>query len=104
MADRIQTDINREIVPLKPNMYAVIMHNDDYTTMDFVVSVLTKIFHKTDEESHKIMMKVHTTGKSIVGIYTYDIAMSKRVQAESYATENEFPLKITVDVETSKIK
>lgn len=85
-------------MPQKPNMYAVIMHNDDYTTMDFVVSALMKIFHKTPEEAHSIMLEVHKTGKSVVGIYTYDIAVSKRIQAEKYAEQNGFPLKITVAV------
>lgn len=80
-----------------PKMYCVIMHNDDYTSMDFVVDVLVKIFHKQLVEATNIMMKIHETGKSIVGTYTYDIAVTKKIASEQMAIAHNFPLKITID-------
>ena len=98
MSYKVQINPDGEVRPKEPNMYAVVMHNDDYTTMDFVVSVLVKIFHKTPAQAHIIMMEVHKKGKSVVGVYPYDIAITKSIQAEKYSEENEFPLKITVEV------
>ncbi|MCX7709425.1 MAG: ATP-dependent Clp protease adapter ClpS [Clostridia bacterium] len=81
----------------KPRMYRVILLNDDYTTMEFVVEVLVTVFHKQVPEATKIMLDVHEKGKGIVGIYTYDIAATKIAQAEEMARENEFPLKAIME-------
>ncbi len=81
----------------KPKQYQVIMYNDDYTTMEFVVEVLTSIFNKPLEEAHKIMMDVHKEGKGIAGIYSYDIAMTKASTAMSLAKEEGFPFKLSVE-------
>lgn len=78
---------------ITPKMYRVILINDDYTTMDFVVNVLTKFFNKTASEATKIMLEVHKKGKGICGIYTYDIAVTKVNQVMKYSRDNEFPLK-----------
>ncbi|TYQ15909.1 UNVERIFIED_CONTAM: ATP-dependent Clp protease adaptor protein ClpS [Acetivibrio alkalicellulosi] len=75
-----------------PKMYRVILLNDDYTTMEFVVEILISIFHKTATEATKIMLDVHEKGKGIVGVYTYDIAKTKIMQVEQIAKEREFPL------------
>ena len=83
----------------RPKMYRVILLNDDYTTMDFVVEVLVKIFHKSAAESTKIMLDVHHKGKGIVGLYTYDIACTKTVQVEEMAKESDFPLKAIMEEE-----
>jgi len=83
----------------KPKMYAVIMHNDDYTTMDFVVEILTQIFNKPAAEASELMMRIHTKGSAVIGIYTYDIAVTKKLLAEQRAEQEEFPLKITIDEE-----
>ena len=80
----------------KPKMYAVIMHNDDYTTMDFVVEVLMKIFRKTIEESTAIMLDIHRKGSRAVQVYTYDIAVTKANMALSMASDRGFPLMVTV--------
>jgi ATP-dependent Clp protease adaptor protein ClpS len=77
----------------EPKMYRVILHNDHYTTMDFVVAVLMKIFHKSAAEATKIMLDVHKKGMGVCGVYTCDIAMTKVAQVDKMAKENVFPLK-----------
>ncbi|MBF0206642.1 MAG: ATP-dependent Clp protease adapter ClpS [Oligoflexia bacterium] len=82
-----------------PKKYRVLLHNDDYTTMEFVVAVLQKIFHKTLQESQDIMINVHRKGVGICGIYTYEIAETKVIQVRRYAKEHGFPLKCTCEPE-----
>ena len=81
----------------EPKMYRVILHNDHYTTMDFVVTVLMKIFHKSAAEATKIMLDVHKKGKGLCGVYICDIAMTKVAQVDKMAKENEFPLKCSYE-------
>ena len=81
----------------KPKQYKVIMFNDDYTTIEFVIEVLVKIFNKKPQEAQKIMMDVHKAGKGIAGIYSYDIAMTKASTAMSWAKEEGFPFKLGVE-------
>lgn len=81
----------------KPKQYKVIMHNDDYTTMEFVIEVLVRIFNKKLEEAQKIMIDVHKAGKGIAGVYSYDIAMTKANTAMSWAKEEGFPFKLSVE-------
>ena len=83
----------------EPEMYTVVLHNDHYTTMEFVVSILRSIFHKPIFEATKIMMDVHKKGKGVAGHYTYDIAATKVVQVREKAKEYEYPLKCTVEKE-----
>ena len=80
-----------------PRMYAVTLYNDDITTMDFVVELLVKIFHKSTADASTIMMQVHQMGKGVAGIYTYDIAVTKKMQADRMATEKGFPLRLSVE-------
>jgi len=80
-----------------PEDYRVILLNDDYTTMEFVVEVLVVIFHKKVEDANKIMMDVHRKGKGIVGQYPWDIAATKAEQVHAAARENEFPLRCIVE-------
>lgn len=80
----------------EPQKYDVIMHNDDITTMDFVVSVLMTIFKKAKEDATRLMMKIHKEGKAVVGTYYYDIAISKTQMATAMARREGFPLNITV--------
>jgi len=82
----------------EPDQYKVIFLNDDYTPMGFVVEVLMVIFHKSIEDANKIMLDVHKKGKGIVGVYTWDIAVTKVEQVHSAAKENEFPLKCIVEI------
>ena len=80
-----------------PRMYAVTLYNDDVTTMDFVVELLVKIFHKNTAEASTVMMQVHQAGKGVAGIYTYDIAVTKKMQADRMAAEKGFPLRLAVE-------
>jgi ATP-dependent Clp protease adaptor protein ClpS len=81
----------------EPDMYKVVLHNDDYTTKEFVVEVLRIVFHKPAIEATRIMMDVHKRGKGIVGVYTWDIAQTKVAQVRQMAKEQEFPLKCSVE-------
>lgn len=81
----------------EPEEYRVILLNDDFTTMEFVVSVLMTIFHKNLPEATKIMIDVHRKGRGIVGEYSYDIAATKIHQVHSLARQMGFPLKCTME-------
>lgn len=81
----------------EPKMYRVLLHNDDYTTMDFVVEVLVCVFHKPAAEATKIMLDVHKKGKGLCGVYTYDIAATKVSLVHRLARKREFPLKCSLD-------
>ena len=81
----------------QPEEYRVILLNDDFTTMEFVVSVLMTVFHKAVPEATRIMLDVHKKGRGIVGVYTYDIAATKVNQVHTLARQNGFPLKCTME-------
>lgn len=81
----------------EPELFNVVLYNDHYTTMEFVVSILRSIFHKPIIEATKIMMDVHRKGKGVVGLYTFDIASTKVAQVLQKAKEYEYPLKCTVE-------
>lgn len=83
----------------KPKQYKVIMYNDDFTTMEFVVAILMDIFNRNIDEANKIMFDVHKSGKGIAGVYPYDIAISKSNKAMLLAKEEDFPFKLTVEEE-----
>ncbi len=80
-----------------PPMYDVVFHNDDVTTMEFVIDVLIRIFRKDRESATRIMLKVHTEGKGVAGTYTYDIAETKAHEAIKLARSHSFPLVITLE-------
>jgi len=83
----------------RPPLYKVILHNDDYTTMEFVVFILKVVFGKKEEEAYIIMRSVHEEGSGVCGIYTYEIAESKAQKVTELARKEEFPLKCTIDKE-----
>jgi ATP-dependent Clp protease adaptor protein ClpS len=77
----------------KPKMYRVILYNDDYTSMDFVVDILMAIFNKPAAEATRIMLDVHKKGTGVCGVYTFDIAISKVNRVHREAQTHEFPLR-----------
>lgn len=83
----------------KPAMYKVLILNDDYTPMEFVIQVLEKFFNKTHQEATEIMMHVHRKGVGVCGIYTYEIAETKVTQVMDFARANEQPLQCTMEKE-----
>ena len=83
----------------EPHQYNVVMHNDDFTTMEFVIMVLKQIFFHTDEKATALMLQIHHSEKAVVGTYTYDIAASKVRKAIELARANNFPLRITIENE-----
>ena len=81
----------------EPSMYKVLLHNDDYTSMEFVVEILLSVFNKSIEDSTMIMLKVHKEGIGICGVYTYEVAETKVDTVNTLAREREFPLKCTLE-------
>ena len=84
----------------KPPMYKVVIFNDDYTPMDFVVDVLCTFFNMNVEKATQIMLKVHTEGKAVCGVYTKDVAETKAEQVNGYSQECEQPLLCNVEVDS----
>ena len=89
--ERQRTDLH------EPKRYKVTIYNDDFTTMEFVVKVLVTVFFKSEAEAEALMLKVHHSDKAVVGIYTYDIAVSKVRKATTMAREAGFPLRLTYE-------
>lgn len=81
----------------EPKMFRVILHNDHYTTMDFVVEVLVKVFHMPPAKAVQVMMDVHKKGAGMCGVYTLDIAITKVGQVHQMAQAREFPLKCSYE-------
>ncbi len=93
----LATQVRKELK--KPNLYRVLLLNDDYTPMEFVVLVLQKIFHKASEEAHRVMWKVHTEGEGLCGVYSYDVAQTKVYQVKALAKKHQHPLECIMEVE-----
>ena len=91
LRERQRTDLK------EPQRYKVIIHNDDFTTMEFVVMILKQVFLKSEEEAQALMLRVHHSDKAVVGIYSYDIAVSKANKATQMAREQGYPLRLTVE-------
>ncbi|OOB76946.1 MAG: ATP-dependent Clp protease adaptor ClpS [Epulopiscium sp. Nuni2H_MBin003] len=96
MATEYKQQLNNKLKIKQPKKYMAIMYNDDYTTMEFVVSILEDIFLKSSEEAYSIMMNVHKKGSGIAGIYPVDIALTKINKSMLLAKENNFPFKMTI--------
>jgi ATP-dependent Clp protease adaptor protein ClpS len=93
----LATQKKRKVEKIRP--FKVVLHNDDYTTMEFVVHVLMKFFHKSETEATHIMLSVHHKGHGVAGLYSKDVAETKVAQVQDYAKENEMPLRLTVEPE-----
>jgi ATP-dependent Clp protease adaptor protein ClpS len=83
----------------KPPLYRVLLHNDDFTTMEFVVEVLRNVFQKSEGDSFRIMWAVHTQGVGVAGVYTYEIAEMKVEKVTQMARASEYPLLCTMEEE-----
>jgi ATP-dependent Clp protease adaptor protein ClpS len=100
---RRETEFDHELVTetkkklKKPPLYKVLLHNDDYTTKEFVVQVLQYVFHKEHTEAVQIMLHVHKKGIGVAGVYTYEIAETKVTLVEGLARQHEYPLKCTME-------
>ena len=93
--------VRERIVPKKqtPDLYKVLLLNDDYTTMDFVVEILETVFHKQPAEAFRIMMMVHTQGKGLCGLYPHEVAETKVETVVERAREQGFPLRAAMEPE-----
>ncbi len=96
---KIDEKIETVLKVVEPTKYKVLLHNDDYTDMDFVVEVLMSIFHKNLVESEQIMFNIHQKGRAICGVYTFEIAQTKVQQVKEMAKSNGFPLLATLEEE-----
>jgi ATP-dependent Clp protease adaptor protein ClpS len=94
-SDEIQSDVLG--VLKEPPLYRILLHNDNYTTMEFVIEVLEKIFHKSASEATAIMLSVHKTGIGICGVYSHEIAETRVRMVEHFAKERGYPLLCTLE-------
>jgi len=94
---RIDEELESELALAEPVQYKVLLHNDDYSTMDFVVDILVNVFHKSITQAEEIMIGIHKSGKAVCGIYTYEIAETKVYQVKELAKSNGFPLLATME-------
>jgi ATP-dependent Clp protease adaptor protein ClpS len=101
MADQNRTDgavkERVEIRNQEPKLYNVILLNDDYTTMEFVIHILETLFQKSPAEAYRIMMQVHRQGRGLAGVYTWEVAETKADRVASLANEAGFPLRATIE-------
>ena len=91
MASLAPKNITKEKI-VKPNKYYVVLLNDDYTTMEFVVEVLRKFFGKSNDAAHALMLKIHIEGEAVCGMYPFDVAQTKVSQVIEFARKNGQPL------------
>jgi ATP-dependent Clp protease adaptor protein ClpS len=95
--DLPEGDVKNDQEIREPKMYRVFLHNDDYSTMDFVIEVLISIFHRPAADATRIMLDVHKKGKGVCGVYTYDIAVTRVARVHQLAKKREFPLKCSLE-------
>ena len=94
---KFEEELELDLELHEPQMFRVLLHNDDYTSMDFVVEVLMGIFHKTHTEAEQIMLQIHEKDKAVCGVYSFEIAQTKAQQVKQQAKQNEFPLLATIE-------
>jgi ATP-dependent Clp protease adaptor protein ClpS len=83
----------------QPPLYKVLLHNDDYTTMEFVIWILQTVFHHDETTATQIMLHVHENGIGVAGVYPYEIAETRATRVEALAREHEYPLRTTVEAD-----
>lgn len=94
---KFEEELELDLELHEPQMFKVLLHNDDYTSMDFVVEILIGIFHKTHAQAEQIMLQIHEKDKAICGVYSFEIAQTKAQQVKQQAKQNEFPLLATIE-------
>lgn len=94
---RTRTKTQRKVA--KPPRYKVLLHNDDFTSREFVVEVLKVVFHRAEPDATRIMLHVHQNGVGIAGVYSYEVAETKVLTVEALAREREFPLMLSIEPE-----
>ena len=99
MSNEIEIELDDDIDLQEPKKYKVFLLNDDFSTMDFVIDVLVRVFRKSVDEASIIMLNIHNKGKELCGTYTYEIAATKVAQVKSMAREKGFPLKAIMEEE-----
>jgi ATP-dependent Clp protease adaptor protein ClpS len=99
MATNTDLEIINEISLKHPKKYKVLILNDDYTSMEFVIDVLMTIFHKSYQEAEAVMLEVHKKEKGVCGVYTYEIAETKVMQVHKRARDSGFPLRAEMEEE-----
>lgn len=97
--EQIENEFEEELELEEPKLYKVMLLNDDYTSMDFVIIILTQVFHQSSEKATAVMYKIHETGSGLCGVYTYEIAETKISQVHTLAKEHQFPLRATMEEE-----
>ena len=93
----IEEELESRLALDEPKQYKVLLHNDDYTSMEFVIEVLMHVFHKNLADSERIMLEIHHTGRGICGVYSHEIAETKVHQVKQLAKTNGFPLLATME-------
>jgi len=96
---QFEHELSSDIELKKPKMYKVLLLNDDFTSMEFVMSTLIGIFHKSEEDAYKITMYIHNRGSGLCGVYSHEIAETKVVQVLSSAKKSKFPLRAVMEEE-----
>ena len=99
MSNEIEIELNDDLDLQEPKKYNVFLLNDDYSTMEFVIDVLVRVFRKSLDEASAIMLSIHNNGKELCGTYTYEIASTKVAQVKNLAREKGFPLKAVMEEE-----
>ncbi len=96
-SEEFESDVLFEDELKEPRKFRVILHNDDYTSMEFVVAVLMKVFRKTEEQATEIMLKVHNEGYGVCGVYTAEVAETRVEIVHQLAKQAGYPLKCTIE-------
>lgn len=105
MAEKRESDAGVAVVPKidkevkRPRLYKVLLHNDHYTTREFVVEILRDVFHRNEQDAIQIMLHVHNNGVGVAGVYAFEIAETKIRKVETLARAQEFPLRMTMEPE-----
>jgi ATP-dependent Clp protease adaptor protein ClpS len=99
LATKKDLDLHNELATAHPQLYKVLLLNDDYSSMEFVVDILMTIFHKSYAEAEKIMIQVHKSDKGLCGVFTFEVAETKVAQVSKIAREQGFPLKAIMEEE-----